>query len=56
MLNKYNYHYGQAKRKGLLMGNDLKLLMKFAKVIKKYYDDELWSSAICFYLDAKHFA
>ena len=29
--------------------------MKFAKDIKKYYDDGLWSSVICFYLDAKHF-
>ena len=29
--------------------------MKFAKDIKKYYDDGLWSSGICFYLDAKHF-
>ena len=29
--------------------------IKFAKDIKKYYDDRLWSSWICFYLDAKHF-
>ena len=29
--------------------------MKFAKDIKKYYDDELWSPGICFYLDAKYF-
>ena len=28
--------------------------MKFAKDIKKYCDDGLWSSGICFYLDAKH--
>ena len=27
--------------------------MKFAKDIKKYYDDGLWSSGICFYLDSK---
>ena len=55
VLNKYRYHYGQAKRKGLLTENDLKLLLKFAKVIKKYYDDGLSLSAICFYLYAKHF-
>ena len=29
--------------------------MKFAKDIKKRYDDGLQLSAICFYLDAKHF-
>ena len=55
MLNKYGYHYRQAKRKGLLTENDLKLCMKFAKDIKKYYDNGLWSSEIYFYLDAKHF-
>ena len=55
VLNKYRYHYGQAKRKGPLTENDLKLLLKFAKVTKKYYDDGLSLSAICFYLYAKHF-
>ena len=49
VLNKYGYHYRQARRKGLLTENDLKLRMKFAKDIKKYYDDGLWSSGICFY-------
>ena len=39
----------------MLTEDDLKLRMKFAKYIKKYYDDGLWSSGICFYLDAKHF-
>ena len=34
---------------------DLKLRMKFAKDIKKYYDDGLWLSGICFYLDTKDF-
>ena len=29
--------------------------MKFSKDIKKYYDDGLWSSGMCFYLDARHF-
>ena len=29
--------------------------MKFVKDIKKYYENGLWSSGICFYLDAKHF-
>ena len=52
---KYGYHYRQARRKGLLTENDLKLGMKFAKDIKKYYDDGLRLSGICFYLDAKHF-
>ena len=55
VLNKYGYHYRQARRKGLLTESDLKLRMKFAKDITKYYDDGLWSSGICFYLDAKHF-
>ena len=55
VLKKYGYHYRQARRKGLLTESDLKLRMKFAKDIKKYYDDGLWSSEICFYLDAKHF-
>ena len=55
VLNKYGYHYRQARRKGLLTENNLKLPMKFAKDIRKYYDDVLWSSGICFYLDANHF-
>ena len=55
VFNKYRYHYRQARRMGLLTESDLKLRMKFAKDIKKYYDDGLWSSGICFYLDAKHF-
>ena len=29
--------------------------MKFAKDIKEYYDDGLWPSGICFYLDANQF-
>ena len=55
VLNKYGYHYRQARRKRLLTENGLKLRMKFAKDITKYYDDGLWLSGICFYLDAKHF-
>ena len=55
VLNKYEYHYRQARRKGLLKENDLKLSMKFAKDIKKYNENGFWSSGICFYLDAKHF-
>ena len=55
MLNKDGYHYRQARRKGLLTESELKLRMKFAKDITKYYDDGLCSSGICFYLDAKHF-
>ena len=55
VLNKYGYDYGEARRKGLLTENDLKLRMKFEKYITKYYDDGLWLSGICFYLDAKHF-
>ena len=55
VLNKYGYHYRQARLKGLLKENDLKLSVKFAKDIKKYNEDGLWSSGICFYLDAKHF-
>ena len=47
--------YRQARREGLLTENDLKLRMKFAKDIKKYYDTGLWSSGICFDLDAKYF-
>ena len=55
MLNEYGYHYQQARRKGLLTENDLKLRMKFAKDMTKYYDDGLWLSGTCFYLDTKHF-
>ena len=29
--------------------------VKFSKDLKRYYDDGLWSSGRCFYLDAKHF-
>ena len=55
MLNKYGHQFLLARRKGLLTENDLKLRMKFVKDIKMYYDNGLWSSRICFYLDAKHF-
>ena len=55
MLNKYGYHYRQVRRKGLLTKNDLKLRMKSAKDITKYYDDGLLLSGMCFYLDAKRF-
>ena len=54
MLSKYGYDYREARRKGLLTESDLKLRMKYAKYITKYNDDGLWSSGICFYLDAKH--
>ena len=33
-LNKYGYHYRQARRRGLLTESDLKLYMKFAKEMK----------------------
>ena len=46
VLNKYGYHYRQARRKGLLTENDLKLRTKFAEDIKKCYDDGLWSSGM----------
>ena len=55
MLRKYQYHYQQARCKGLLTQNDLKLRLRFAEDINKYYDDGLRLSGICFYLDAKHF-
>ena len=55
VLNKYGCHYRQARYKEMLTENDLKLRMKFANDIRKYYDDGLWSSGICFYLDATHF-
>ena len=55
MLNKHRYHYRQARGKGLLTENYLKLGMKFAKNIKRYYDDGLWSPGIYSYLDTKHF-
>ena len=29
--------------------------MKFAKDMKKYYDNGLWSSGVCFYLDPELF-
>ena len=50
MLNKCGYHYRQAMRKGLLIEKDLKLRMKFARDMKKYYDNGLWASGICFIL------
>ena len=34
--------------------SDLKLRIKFGKDIKKYYDNGLRSSGICFYLDDEH--
>ena len=41
--------------KGLLTKNNLKLRIKFAKDMRKYFDNQLQSSGICFYLDVKHF-
>ena len=55
VLNKYEQHYRKARREGLLTENDcLKLRLIFVKDIKRYYDGGLWSSGICFYLNAEH--
>ena len=42
VLNKYGCYYRQARCKEMLTENDLKLRMKFANDIRKYYDDGLW--------------
>ena len=55
MLNRYEYHYWQARRQALLTENDLKLRLRFAEDINKYFDDGFRSSGIYFYLDTKHF-
>ena len=55
VLNKYGSHTQLAKRKGLLREKDLKLPTNFRKDIKKYYDDELESSGICFCFVVKLF-
>ena len=52
--SNYGHHYQQARCKGLLTESNLKLHLKFAND-KKYYNAALWSSGICFYLEAKHF-
>ena len=38
VLNKYGYYYRLARRKVLLTESNLKLRIKFAKDITKYYD------------------
>ena len=54
VLNKNGYGYRQARQKGLLTKNDLKLQLQFSRNIVKLYDEDL-NRDICFYFDGKSF-
>ena len=54
-LRSQGYKYLQACQKGLLTDKDLKKGFKFARKIKREYNDSLWTEQIAFFLDAVSF-
>ena len=54
-LHSQGYKYLQARQKGLLTYKDLKKRLRFARKIKREYDDSLWTERIAFFLDAVSF-
>ena len=54
-LRSQGYKYLQARQKGLLTDKDLKKRLKFARKIKREYNDSLWTEQIAFFLDAVSF-
>ena len=54
-LRSQGYKYLQARQKGLLTDKDLKKRLKFARKIKREYNDNLWTEQIAFFLDAVSF-
>ena len=51
-LHSQGYKYLQARQKGLRTDKDLKKRLRFARKIKREYDDSLWTERIAFFLDA----
>ena len=54
-LHSQGYKYLQARQKGLLTDKDLKKRLRFARKIKREYDDNLWTERIAFFLGAVSF-
>lgn len=54
-LNREGYRYLQARKKGVLMKNDLQKRLQFAKKIRSCFSPDLWTNDINFYLDGVSF-
>ena len=54
-LNKNEFHYLQARKKGLLTDKDRKLRVAFAKKMLKDQPTDFWCNKIAFYLDGVGF-
>ena len=55
ILNKHGFRYLQTRCKGLLLNEDLKRRLKFARNTLKNYPENVWRKQVCFYLDASSF-
>jgi transposase len=56
LMHRKGYYYLQARKKGLLTKKDMEKRLKFARKIKREYNDDLWTKEISFYLDGTAFA
>lgn len=56
LLNENGFFYLQARKKGLLMRDDLKKRLSFAKLCKKNYPANFWTENLSFFLDGTGFA
>ena len=54
-LNKNGYHYLQTRKKGILSKNDVRKRYKFAKMMRKEFNSDVWTKKIAFYLDGVSF-
>ena len=54
-LHSNGYRYLNSTKKGVLLNTDLKRRLKFAKRMKKDYNNNVWKEKIAFYLDGVSF-
>ena len=51
LLQRKDYHFLQARKKGLLSEKDSTKRLKFAKQMRKDYSRDVWKDIVAFYLD-----
>ena len=51
LLQRKDYHFLQARKKGLLSEKDSTKRLKFAKQMRKDYSKDVWKDIVAFYLD-----
>ena len=55
-LNQLGYKYLQTRKKGLLLKSDYPKRVRFAKMMLKTWDEDVWKKDVAFYLDGSSFA